>query len=84
MRIFFLGGYFLYILFRKTRQPFTRISPSKNRRYSIEKPEKSVAAGEMSTNKLAEDQDTEKEVIHVAMKYVLNYSTKAQTELFKI
>ena len=47
----------------KTRQPLTRITLSTNKRYSIEKPKKSVAAGEMSTDEFAEDQETEKEGI---------------------
>ena len=56
-----MDGYFFYI--------FSTFSPSKKKRYSKEKPKKkSVASGEMSTDELAEDQETEKEVIHVAMK----------------
>ena len=55
-----------------TRQTFTRISPSKKkRRYLTEKPKKSVASAETSTDELEEGQDIEQEVIHVAMKQVL-------------
>ena len=49
--------------FTKKIQPLARIALSTNKRYSIEKSKKSVAAGETSTDEFAEDQETEKESI---------------------
>ena len=58
---------FSTFFFRRARQPFTRISPSNKRRYSIENPKKTINTGEMSTDELAE-QETVKEVVHLTMK----------------
>ena len=59
---------FSTFFFRRARQPFTRISPSNKRRYSIEKPKKTINIGEMSPDQLAEEQQTVKEVVHLTMK----------------